>query len=197
VTLDEVAPVIAQEVSRAVAALPAAEKGDKGEPGERGPAGLFPVAKAWADGVHYEGQVRAHGGATWQALRDTAKEPPHDDWICLASSGRDGRTPRVRETFDAQAGDYRELDIVALNGAAFIARKDDPGPCPGAGWQVISTQGKTGKPGERGGPGPRGEAGPAMVAMGIDGQGLLTLSNADGSTVECDLYPVLSKLQGA
>jgi len=30
--------------------------------------------------------------------------------------------------------------------------------------------------------------------MSIDGEGLLTLTNADGSTVECDLYPILTKL---
>jgi len=31
--------------------------------------------------------------------------------------------------------------------------------------------------------------------MHVDGQGLLTLVNGDGSTIECDLYPVLSKLR--
>lgn len=168
--------------------------GVPGERGERGPAGLLPIVREWTDAVTYATEVRSHNGATYQALRDTAKEPPHADWICIAAAGRDGRSPRVRETWSADVKDYVELNIVALNGAAFIARKDNPGPCPGAGWQVISTQGKTGQRGE-GRIGPRGPAGPSIERMEIDGHGLLTLTNSDGSTVECDLYPVLDKLQ--
>ena len=45
---------------------------------------------------------------------------------------------------------YKALDIVALNGGSFIAKKDDPGSCPGAGWQLIASQGKRGDKGERG-----------------------------------------------
>ena len=45
---------------------------------------------------------------------------------------------------------YRALDIVALNGGSFIAKKDNPGPCPGASWQLIASQGKRGDKGERG-----------------------------------------------
>jgi hypothetical protein len=175
----------------------AGEPGERGEKGDAGPAGRLSIAKQWADEVHYEGVVVTHAGATWQALRDTGREPPHDDWICLASggqNGRDGRSPRVRDTFDPKVEDYRELDVVALGGAAFIARHDAPGACPGAGWQLISTQGKTGKPGERGGPGPRGPAGAVVERMTVDSEGRVTLHNADGSTVECDLYPVLAKL---
>ena len=37
----------------------------------------------------------------------------------------------------------------ALRGS-FIAKKDNPGPCPGAGWQLIASQGKRGDKGERG-----------------------------------------------
>ncbi|HYD66175.1 hypothetical protein [Azospirillum sp.] len=188
VTVEQLAPLVDDVVAKAVAALPKPEKGDRGADGK------MPVVRAWSDRVHYEGEVVTLAGSTWQAAKDTGHAPPHADWTCIAAAGRDGRSPRVRETFDAGEQDYRELDIVALGGAAFIARKDNPGPCPGAGWQVISTQGKTGKPGERGGVGPRGAAGPAIIEMAVDGQGLLTLVNADGSTVECDLYPVLSKL---
>jgi hypothetical protein len=194
VTVEDVAPLIAAEVDRAVSALPPAEKGAKGDPGA---PGRIEIARQWSDKVHYEGAVVTHAGATWQAVKDTGREPPHDDWVCLAAAGRnglDGRTPRVRDTFDAAVTDYRELDIVALSGAAFIARHDAPGVCPGAGWKMIAMQGKTGKPGERGGVGPRGPAGPGLQRIAIDGEGMLSALNADGSTVECDLYPVLSKL---
>jgi len=48
---------------------------------------------------------------------------------------------RIRGTYDSQAK-YSANDIVACNGASFIARHDDPGICPGAGWQLIAAQGK-------------------------------------------------------
>jgi len=59
---------------------------------------------------------------------------------------------RVRGTFDAKAH-YVSNDVVACNGASFIARRDNPGVCPGAGWQMIAAEGKRGVAGERGAPG--------------------------------------------
>ena len=46
--------------------------------------------------------------------------------------------------------------VVALDGASFIARKDDAGNCPGEDWQLIAKQGRKGSDGD---PGPRGAAG--------------------------------------
>lgn len=204
VTVEDVRPLLAEMVAALRPLLKemvdAIElpRGEPGPRGERGPEGRLSVARAWSDRVHYEGEIVTHDGATFQAQRDTGRAPPHDDWICLAGrgqDGRDGKSPRVRDTFDATVTDYRELDIVALNGASFIARRDDPGPCPGDGWKMIAMQGKTGRPGERGAQGPRGPAGPAVVALHVDDQGLLTLSNGDASKVELDLYPLLSRLQ--
>lgn len=180
------------------------ERGEKGDPGERGsegPPGKMPVARSWTDGVHYEGDVVTFDGRTFQATKDTGKPPPHDDWICLADSGRDGVDGRgfaVRGTWSPDEA-YQALDVVALNGASFAARFDDPGPCPGEGWQLIAAQGKRGKPGDVGPRGERGLQGPPglpVVAATIDDNGLLTLTNGDGSTVTCDLYPVLSKIGG-
>jgi hypothetical protein len=78
-------------------------------------------------------------------------------------------------------GTYREedtysfLNIVALGGSAFVARCDNPGECPGDGWQLIASAGRAGKPGpkgESGEPGPRGErglpAGPTILSWQID-----------------------------
>jgi hypothetical protein len=107
------------------------------------------------DAVHYRGNIVIHRGSTYQARCDTARKPPHEDWDCVAHAGvdgkdgRDGCSPNVRGTFKA-GGRYRALDIVALNGGSFIAKKDNPGPCPGAGWQLIASQGKRGDKGERG-----------------------------------------------
>src|SRR5262249_40064510 len=124
------------------------EPGDKGEKGDSGPAGKLPIVKAYQlEAVHYAGEVVVHEGATYQALRDTGRAPPHsDDWICLASAGRDGvdgLSPHVRGKFNPRAS-YKRLDIVAADKGSFIARCDDPGPCPGDGWRMITAHGARG-----------------------------------------------------
>lgn len=175
---------------------PQGERGSPGDRGEAGPAGALPLAREWSDQVHYRLQVVTHGGALYQAARDTAKSPPHEDWVCLASAGRDGRSFTIRGTFKDD-GQYHELDVVSLNGASFAAKRDNPGTCPGDGWQLIATQGKRGDKGERGEKGFKGEKGdPAACVTGlsISDEAVLTLTNGDGSTVELDLYPLLSKL---
>jgi hypothetical protein len=179
--------------------------GEQGEPGERGEAGppgepgMLPLVRSWEDGVCYAGDVRAFEGATWQALRDTGKQPGHEDWILLSAAGHDGRDGtdglsfRIRGTW-IEINDYRALDVVALGGASFVARQDDPGPCPGDGWQLIAAQGKRGNPGPAGAKGERGPAGSPVIALSVSDEGLLRLDNGDGSFVTCDLYPVLSKV---
>lgn len=174
--------------------------GKDGERGAEGPVGVLPVVKAWEDGVYYRGNVVAFAGATYQASRDTGKAPPHADWTCIVAKGADGADGRsftVRGTY-AEDGEYDALDVVALNGAGFVAKRDNPGACPGEGWQMIAMQGKPGKPGQKGDPGMgmRGLPGPTVDRMDVDGNGLLTLVNADGTTVECDLYPLLSQIGG-
>src|SRR5262249_26956528 len=105
-------------------------------------------------------------------------------WICLATAGRDGNSITVRGTFNETA-EYRRLDVVALNGGCFIARKDAPGPCPGAGWQLLASQGK------RGIAGPKGERGERRgeVAPGLRG-----VAFGDGKIVRarCVATPVMS-----
>jgi hypothetical protein len=134
--------------------------------------------------VHYEGAVVTHQGGTFQALCDTGRAPGTDDWICLAAAGRDARTPTPRSTFEADAA-YRWLDIVALNGGSFIALRDDPGPCPGEGWQLMTRQGQrgiAGQKGERGPAGERGAAAPKLVSWKLDREKYLaTPVLSDGS----------------
>jgi Collagen triple helix repeat (20 copies) len=152
----------------------AGERGEPGEKGEKGEPGTLPLVKAYVpDTVHYAGDVVTHAAALWQATKDTGQAPPHADWICLAAAGADGITPTVRSTYDA-AVKYARLDIVALDGTTFIARKDDPGKCPGDGWQLMSVRGKPGIKGPLGERGQRGEKGdpgaaaPTIVAWKID-----------------------------
>lgn len=182
--------MVTEIVTAAVSALPAPAKGDPGPPGR------LAAVKDWTDGVHYDGDIVTLGGSTFQAIRDTGRQPPHDDWVCIASAGRngaDGRSFAIRGTWEPD-GEYRELDVVAMNGASFVAKSDDPGPCPGDGWQLMSAQGKRGKPGDPGNKGDPGPKGPAVIALGIDDNGIQTLRNADGTTVSCDFYPILSRL---
>ena len=108
-------------------------------------------------------------------------------------AGADGRSFAVRGMWSAE-GRYLALDVVALNGGSFVARIDDPGPCPGEGWQLIASQGSRGKPGEPGRsgmPGPAGPPGRSIAKAAVDADGLLTLTHDDGSAISVDLYPVL------
>jgi hypothetical protein len=131
-----------------------------GPQGERGPPGKLPLVKLWKpETVHYEGDVVAHDGGTFQARRDTGQAPGHQDWTCLATPGRNGKSLAVRGTFD-EAAEYRHLDVVALNGGSFVALRDAPGPCPGSGWQLLTSPGKRGPAGQSGEKGARGERGP-------------------------------------
>lgn len=200
---EQMREAIAEAVQRAVEALPAPEKGDKGDPGERGlqgepgAPGRLPVARAWSERVHYEGEVVTHAGATWQADRDTGREPPHDDWRCLAAAGQDGRTPDFRGLFGKDE-EYRALDVVMLDGNSFVALRDEPGACPGDGWKLLSMRGKPGKPGDKGERGERGEKGKPgepLVSAEVRDDGTILYTNGDGSTVEADLYPLLEKVQ--
>jgi hypothetical protein len=159
--IDIVAEVVA-ELRREWVVGAMGPPGPSGLRGEQGPPGKLPLVKLWTpETVYYAGDVVAYDGGTFQAKRDTGQPPSHTDWICLATAGRDGKSIAVRGTFD-QSASYRRLDVVALNGGSFIARKDAPGPCPGPGWQLIASQGKrgaAGEKGERGPPGPKGDAG--------------------------------------
>lgn len=138
-------------------------RGEKGEKGERGERGMLPIVKTWKEGVHYKGDVVAHGGGSYQAERDTAQPPGGSDWVPLATpgidgrdgnDGLDGRSFEHRGTYNPDE-QYKALDIVTLNSTWFMATKDSPGPCPGANWRS-GPVGVRGKPGDRGPMGPKG-----------------------------------------
>ena len=172
-------------------------RGLDGERGPEGPAGKLPAVKLFLpDSVHYAGEVVSHLGSTWQAVKDTGSAPPSKDWIPLAVRGQDARQIAIRGTWSAE-GIYAELDVVALNGGSFIAKRDDPGPCPGAGWQLVASQGKAGpqggvgmagrdgKDGERG---PKGEAGARIVAWHVDRREFRAIAKmSDGNETVLDL----------
>jgi hypothetical protein len=73
-----------------------------------------------------------------------------------------------------------------MDGASFVAKRDNPGLCPGNGWQLLSRQGKRGQRGEKGETGPRGERGPPvewpqLVSSEIDENYNLTILRSDNS----------------
>ena len=65
---------------------------------------------------------------------------------------------RVRGTYQAGVS-YVRGDMVALDGGSFVARRDNPGKCPGEGWQLMAKQG------QRGIAGPEGKRGPAGAVI--------------------------------
>ena len=162
--------------------------GERGERGEAGPPGRLPIAKAFRAGaVHYESDVVLHAGATFQALRDTASTPPGDDWACLAAAGRDAAMPVIKGTW-RDGEPYSFMDIVALNGSSFVARSDNPGPCPGAGWQLIASAGKPGQRGPKGEAGTVGQVGP----RGAPGQAAPTILGWNIDRQSYEATPIMS-----
>ncbi|MEY9235157.1 hypothetical protein ABIF68_003668 [Bradyrhizobium japonicum] len=149
-------------------------RGELGPRGEPGPPGKIETVRAYVHGaVHYERDVVVHEGSTYMAKHDTARTPPHDDWQLIAARGRDAAMPKIMGTY-REGESYSFLNIVALGGSSFVARTDDPGPCPGEGWQLIASAGRPGKQGqkgERGEQGQRGERGavaPTILGWKID-----------------------------
>ena len=134
----------------------------RGPAGPVGPAGKLPMVEEWTrETVFYQGNVVTFHGGSYQALRDTG-EPPDNEahWQCLAAPGRDAKSIRHRGTFKLDTV-YTRGDAAALNGGSFLALCDNPGACPGPGWQLLAAPGKRGVAGERG---PQGDRGPAGIS---------------------------------
>ena len=86
---------------------------------------------------------------------------------------------RIRGTHDPKA-EYFANDLVAKDGASFVAKRNNPGPLPGDGWQLLARQGQRGVAGERGAP---GRDAPRFVGWVVD-RGAFTVAPklSDGST---------------
>jgi hypothetical protein len=141
--------------------------GPPGEPGERGEPGEAITGPPGAEGI--PGPPGEPGEAGERG------EP-----------GADGRSFAIRGTW-SDKNEYQALDVVMIFGASFVARCDDPGPCPGEDWQMLAAQGKVGKPGDRGERGPAGPSGSSIVEITLDNTGMLKLVHDDGRILACDL----------
>jgi hypothetical protein len=86
----------------------------------------------------------------------TSTHDLRDELTKTIASLRAQRSLSVAGTYDPTVR-YRALDVVALNGASFAARVDDPKQCPGPDWQLVAAQGKAGRPGRDGTDGKAGK----------------------------------------
>jgi hypothetical protein len=145
--------------------------GEKGDRGDQGSMGMLPIVKQWIAGtVFYEGDVVSWDGETFQARCDTAHGLDDvEHWTCLARAGQDGKdaqTFNLRGTYEP-GKTYARLDVVTVNYSWAVAMRDDPGPCPGAGW-MTGPVGKTGASGARGPKGDKGDNGDTILDWHID-----------------------------
>jgi hypothetical protein len=148
-----------QELRNRLVTLRDGEKGDRGEKGEQGEKGETVKGEKGDTGAPGEkGETGEHGapGADGADGRDGANGANGNDGA-PGERGNDGRSFVIRDTYDPNET-YKALDVVTLNATWFVARADDPGPCPGAGWKA-GPSGRRGEKGERGERGPRGEQG--------------------------------------
>jgi hypothetical protein len=166
-------------------------RGEHGPRGEAGPPGRIQGARAYVEGaVHYEGDIVLRDGSTYLATRDTGRAPPDEEhWICVAAGGLDGLSFRVRGTY--QPGEpYSRLDVVALNGGSFVARRNNPGACPGDDWQALCFQGKKGPVGPKGDRGECGPHGSSIASCELEpARYTLILNHSDGTSVSINLRP--------
>jgi hypothetical protein len=89
---------------------------------------------------------------------------------------------RVRGTYSASSS-YQALDVVVRDSSSFVALRDNPGACPGDGWQLIACGGKRGVAGEKGERGPKGDKGDAPVLKGAS-------FNLEGMQIQTDRGPI-------
>jgi hypothetical protein len=165
-------------------------RGETGPRGEAGPPGKLKGVRAYVEGVHYQGELVAHEGSTYQALCDTGRAPPDEEhWICVAAGGLDGFSFRVKGTY--QPGEpYSRLDVVACGGGSLVARRNNPGACPGDDWQALCFQGKKGPVGPKGDRGERGPHGSSIAACELEPERYtLILNHSDGTSVSINLRP--------
>jgi hypothetical protein len=122
---------------------------------------------SWGDWVESRLHERFHEERSFsrdllaQVLADLAGDL-RDELNKALTGLRAQRSLEVAGTYNG-AVRYRALDVVATGGASFVAKQDDPGPCPGDGWQLIAAQGKKGNPGRDGTDGKNGRDAPHIV----------------------------------
>jgi hypothetical protein len=182
-----------EKIDERLAQIKDGKDGERGSEGQPGKDGKLPIAREWTNRVHYEGDVVRHNGSTYQALADTGQQPPHSDWGELASRGTDGIGFVLRGTYDASA-EYKQHDIVMINRNSFAAKYDNPGECPGDGWQLFGPSGQRGKEGP---PGMKGADGRSVSIAKLEADPdamVLRITDSLGKTFELDIHPIAERI---
>jgi hypothetical protein len=122
---------------------------------------------SWGDWVETRlserlGEERSFSRDVLAEVLGTLAGDLRDEFNKALAGLRAQRSLEVTGTYDGSVK-YRQLDVVALNGGSFVAKVDDPGVCPGPGWQLIACQGRAGKPGAPGADGKNGKDAPCIV----------------------------------
>jgi len=143
---------------------PPGEPGAKGDPGPAGPAGPAGERGPMGDRGH-DGAAGAPGepGKAGETGEVGATGPSGGK----GDPGAPGREWRSAGTYEPRKA-YSWGDVVKLDGGAFVATRDDPGACPGDGWDNLVQRGKSGPRGERGERGAPGPAAPRIVDWEIE-----------------------------
>ena len=127
---------------------------------------------SWGDWVETRlserlGEERSFSRDVLAEVLGTLAGDLRDEFNKALAGLRAQRSLEVTGTYDGSVK-YRQLDVVALNGGSFVAKVDDPGVCPGPGWQLIACQGRAGRPGPQGESGRNGRDAAAIKSWQID-----------------------------
>ncbi|MEK9769615.1 MAG: hypothetical protein VW683_11895, partial [Betaproteobacteria bacterium] len=91
------------------------EQGEQGQKGETGETGIGYDSKEWTQGIHRQGQIVQHFiGQQYKALKDTDKEPPHEDWERLGVGGFRWTGIKNDKT------EYKDGDLFIDSGTTFL-----------------------------------------------------------------------------
>jgi hypothetical protein len=221
VTLDDLKPLIAEAVTKAVGSIPTPKDGVGLAGALIDRAGdlivtltdgstrlLGPVVGRDYDPAALE---RAVGDAVAQIPAPKDGDPGKDAdpavikqmieevvaTIPIPKDGRDAYAGQARGLFDPSA-QYRAMDVVSFNGCEWRAKSDSPGELPGEGWMLSAQRGKPGKPGDPGKPGLQGKQGASVIAGRLDAENMqMILARDDGEAVTLDFYPFAEAIRTA
>jgi len=165
-------------------------RGDMGPPGDQGATGLCGAgidSPAWAPGIHREGVlVQHHLGQHFRARKDTASEPPGEDWERIGTAGF-----RLAGGF-MEGRQYLEGDLFVRDYGLFVWSAGEAHLWAGRG--AKGDPGPRGIPGQNGAPGKAGDDGASIEAFEVRGSKVVIVQRTAGGEMRdfvVDLVPTL------
>lgn len=162
------------------------DKGDRGDEGKHGRDGAGIDSPAWAAGVHREGVVvQHHIGQFFRALKDTASEPPGDDWQRVGSMGFRLMSGHV------EGRSYRDGDLFVRDFGLFLWKDSEAHLLAGRGGR--GDKGDKGDRGKDAEPAKAGRDGAVIEAIELrEARMALVQRTPDGvQEVIADLMPLI------